>query len=109
MGSAFPKATPAEAQDIWVVWLMSVDCHRGGVYVLHTQLGYLVCGWGSRNGLVHNLLMHFFTPSTSKIEVSETRSFYILATKNDYPSYVKHVLARIYVFFILFWVTSSAR
>ena len=26
MVSAFPKATPAEAQDIWVVWRMRVDC-----------------------------------------------------------------------------------
>ena len=39
-----------------------------------------------------------------KIEVSETYFFDIVTTQNDHPSYVKYVLARIYVFFTLFGV-----
>ena len=57
---------------------------------------------GLVNGLVHNLLMQFFTLDSSKIEVSETYFFDILITSNDHPSYVKHVLGRIYVFFTRF-------
>ena len=58
------------------------------------------------NGLVHKLAMQFFTLYSSKLEVSETYFFDIVATHNDHPSYVKHVLGRIYVFFELFrcWV-----
>ena len=48
---------------------------------------------------MHNLLMQFFTPDTSKIEVFETCFFDIVTTQNDHPSYAKHVLGRIYVFF----------
>ena len=34
------------------------------------------CVWGgSPKGLVHNLLLQFFTPDSSKIEVSETYFF----------------------------------
>ena len=51
---------------------------------------------------MHNLLMQFFTPDSSKIEVFETCFFDIVTTQNDHPSYVKHVLGRIYVFFTLF-------
>ena len=57
---------------------------------------------GPLNGEVHNLLMQFFTPGSSKIKVFETRFFDIVATQNDHPSYAKHVLGRIYVFFTLF-------
>ena len=55
---------------------------------------------------MHNLLMHFFTLGSSKIEVFETFFFDIVTTQNDISSYAKHVLGRIYVFFILFgcWV-----
>ena len=56
---------------------------------------------GSPKGLVHNLLMQFFTLCSSKIEVSETHFFDILASQNDHPSYVKHVLGSIFVFFTL--------
>ena len=35
-------------------------------------------GGGSPKGLVHNLLMQFFTPDSSKIEVFETYFFDIL-------------------------------
>ena len=57
-------------------------------------------------GLVHNLLMQFFTVESSKMEVFETYFFDIVITQNDHPSYVKHVLGCIYVVFILFgyWV-----
>ena len=61
---------------------------------------------GLVNGPGHNLLMQFFTPDSSKIEVSETCFFDIVTTQYDHPRYVKHVLGRIYVFFTLFgyWV-----
>ena len=52
--------------------------------------------------MVHNLLMQFFTPDSSKIEVSETSFFDIVTTQYDHPRYVKHVLGRIYVFFTRF-------
>ena len=63
-------------------------------------------GGGALNGLVHNLLMQLFTLYKSKIEGSKTSFFDIEATHNDHPSYVKHVLGSIYVFFTLFacWV-----
>ena len=35
-------------------------------------------GGGSHEGLVHNLLIHFFTLSSSKLEVSETYFFDIV-------------------------------
>ena len=72
-----------------------------------TLFGYCVAGGGggggAPNGLVHNLLMHFFTLGSSKIEVFETYSFDIVITYNDHPRYVKHVLGRIYVVFHPIW------
>ena len=61
---------------------------------------------GLVNGPVHNLLMQVFTLGSSKIEVFETCFFDIVTTQNDISSYAKHVLGRIYVFFILcgYWV-----
>ena len=55
---------------------------------------------------MHNLLMQFFTPDSSKMEVFETFFFDIVTTQNDISSYAKHILGRIYVFFTLFgcWV-----
>ena len=55
---------------------------------------------------MHNLLMQFFNPDSSKIEVFETFFFDIVTTQNDISSYAKHILGRIYVFFTLFgcWV-----
>ena len=38
------------------------------------------CGGGSPKGLVHNLLMQFFTLGSSQIEVSETYFFDTLIT-----------------------------
>ena len=46
-----------------------------------TLFGYQVRGGGgSPKGLVHNLLMQFFTLGSSKIEVSETSYFDIVIT-----------------------------
>ena len=63
-------------------------------------------GGGSPKGQVHNLLMQFFNPDSSKIEVFQTCFFDIVTTQNDISSYAKHILGRIYVFFTLFgcWV-----
>ena len=57
---------------------------------------------GLVNGLVHNLLVQFFTLGSSKIEVFETCFYDIVTTQYDHPRYVKHVLGHIYVFFTLF-------
>ena len=57
---------------------------------------------GEGKGLVHNVLVQFFILGSSKIEVFVTCFFDIVTTQNDHPSYVKHVLGRIYVFFTLF-------
>ena len=56
----------------------------------------------SPKGRVHNLLMQFFNPDSSKMEVFETYFFDIVTTQNDHPSHGKHVLGRIYVVFTLF-------
>ena len=55
--------------------------------------------------MVHNL-MQFFTLGSSKIEVFKTYFVDIVTTQNDHPTYVKHVLGRICLFFTLFvyWV-----
>ena len=58
-------------------------------------------GGGSPKGWVHNLLMQFFTLGSSEIEVFETYFSDTVITQHDHPSYVKHVLGRIYVFFTL--------
>ena len=53
------------------------------------------------HGVVHNLLMQFFTLYNSKIKVSETYFFDIVSIQNDHASYVKHDLSSIYVLFTL--------
>ena len=49
------------------------------MYVLFTLVGYWACarggGGGAPKGLVHNLLMQFFTLGSSKIELPETYFF----------------------------------
>ena len=55
-------------------------------------------------GLGHNLLMQFSSLGSSKMEISKTDFFDILTIQNDQISYVKHVLAPLYVFFTLFGV-----
>ena len=56
--------------------------------------------------MVHSLLMQLFTLDNSKMEVFITCFFDILTTHYDHPSYLKHILGRIYMFFTLFgyWV-----
>ena len=63
-------------------------------------------GGGPPKGLVHNLLMQFFTLDSSKIEVFKACFFDIGTTQYDHPSCLKHVLGRIYMFFTLFgyWI-----
>ena len=63
-------------------------------------------GGGGPKGLVHNLLMQFFTLDSSKIKVFETFFFDILNTEYDHPRCAKHVLGHITHFFTLFgcWV-----
>ena len=63
------------------------------------------------NGPVHNLLMQFFTLGGSKIEVFETYFSDTVITYDGHPSYVKHLLGRIYVFFTLFgyWAGGGGR
>ena len=46
--------------------------------------------------------MQFSRLSSSKLEISETDFFDTLTIQNDQISYVKHVLAPLYVFFTLF-------
>ena len=48
---------------------------------------------GSHKGLLHNLLVQFFTLGSSKVkpfEVLDTYFFDIGTTQNDHPRYVKH-------------------
>ena len=74
----------------------------GRIYVFFTLFGYWAQGGRvSLKGLVHNLLVQFFTLGTSKIEVFETHFSDTVITQN-HPSYVKHVLSRIYVVFTVF-------
>ena len=75
----------------------------GSIYVFFTLFGYWARGGGgSPKGLVHNLLMQFFTLDSSKSEVFKTYFFDSVITSNDHPRYVKHVLGRIYLFFTVF-------
>ena len=51
---------------------------------------------------------------STKFEVSETYFFDIVTTQSDHPSYVKHILACVYMVFTLFrvcvaWGRFSAR
>ena len=71
-------------------------------------------GRGAPKGLVHKLLVQFFTLGCSKIEVFKIYFYPTMITQNDHPSYVKHVLGRIYVVFSPFcvcvaWSRLSAR
>ena len=59
-------------------------------------------GGGSPKGLVHNLLMQFFTPGSSKMEVFKTGFYDTVITQYDHPRYVKHVSGRIFLFFTPF-------
>ena len=51
------------------------------IYVFFTQFGYWVLGGGgSPKGLVHNLLVQFFSLGSSKIKVFETLVFDVLTS-----------------------------
>ena len=52
----------------------------GRIYVVFTLFGYYVQGGGSPKGLVHNLLMQFFTVGSSKIEDFGTCFFDVVTT-----------------------------
>ena len=52
----------------------------GCIYVFFTLFGYWAGGGGSPKELIHNLLMQFFTPDSSKMEVFETYFFDIVIT-----------------------------
>ena len=69
-------------------------------------LGIGLGGGGAPKGLVHNLLMQFFTLDSSRMAVFKSCFFDIVTTQYDHPSYLKHILGRIWVFFTLFgyWV-----
>ena len=75
------------------------------VYMFFTPFGFF-CGGGGGVGVPrgHNLLMQFFSPCSSKMEISETDFLYILTIHNDQISYVKHVLDPIHVLFHPIWV-----
>ena len=60
-------------------------------------------GGGLPRGRGNNLLMQFSRLNSSKMEIFESDFFDTLTIQNDQISYVKHVLAPLYVFFTLFW------
>ena len=76
------------------------------IYVFLISFGYWACMWrggGVSQGMgtqPANAVFH------SKFQCFNTYIFDVVATKNDHPKYVKHVLGNIYVFSILFgyWV-----
>ena len=57
-------------------------------------------GGGPPNGVVHNPLLQFFT--LYKNRRLRNLFFYNVTTHNDQPSYVKHVLGSVCVFFTLY-------
>ena len=74
------------------------------MYVFFTLFGYWVRGRGS-NGIGTQLAYALFPAYTAqKSKFLKLIFFDIVITSNDHPRYVKHVLARIYVVFTLFWV-----
>ena len=87
---------------------------RGGGYVKHVLAPLYVFFhpiWvlgGVPRGLGHNLLMHFSNLGSSKMELPKTDFFDILTIQNGQISYVKHVLAPLYVFFMVGPVRSPA-
>ena len=77
-------------------------CFRPHLGVFHPIWVLGSGGGGAPKGLVHNLLMQFFTLDSSKVEVFKTCFFDIVTTQYDHPSYLKHILGRICMFFTLF-------
>ena len=61
-----------------------------------------VGGGGTKGAGAHNLPMQFSGLGNSQMELSKTDFFGTLTIQNDQISYVKHILAPLYVFFTLF-------
>ena len=80
-------------------------CFRTYLGVFH-HIGVFCWGGGVAKELVHSLLMQIFTLDSSKIEVFKTCFSDMVTTQCDHPSYLKHILGRIYMFFTPFgyWV-----
>ena len=72
------------------------------LYVFCTLFGCWGVGGGLPRGPGHNPLMQFSSLGSSKTEISKTDLFDTLTIQNDQISYMKHVLAPLYVFFTLF-------
>ena len=72
------------------------------LHVFFTLFGCWGGGGALKGAGAHNLLMQFSGLGSSKMEIFETDFFDTLTTQNDQISYVKHVLAPLYVFFTLF-------
>ena len=70
------------------------------------HIGVFCWGGGVAKELVHSLLMQIFTLDSSKIEVFKTCFSDMVTTQCNHPSYLKHILGRIYMFFTPFgyWV-----
>ena len=65
------------------------------IYVYFTLLGYLVGGGGRLPMDLCTTCSCSFSPWIAQIKVIESSFFDIVATHNDHPSYVKHVLGSI--------------
>ena len=82
-------------------------CFRPYLGVFHP---IWVMGWGGGGGGSQGMgtqpAYAGFTLDSSKIEVLKTCFFDSVTTQYDHPSYPKHVLGRVYMFFTLFgyWV-----
>ena len=70
----------------------------GPLCMFFTLIGCGGGGGGLPRGLGHNVLMWFSSLGSSKMEISETDFFDTPTIQNDQVSYVKHVLAPVYVF-----------
>ena len=72
-----------------------------------TLFGYwLWGGGGSPQGLVHNLLLQFFSLGKSKSAVSDTYFFHTVTTQNDHATYAKQHSC---VFLHVMWVLAAGR
>ena len=65
--------------------------------------------WPCPKGLVHTLVMQFYTLGNSKIELFETYFFDTVMTQNDHPSYVKHASGRNIRVLYPTWVMNGLR
>ena len=68
----------------------------GGIFVF---FGCVCGGGGGGKGQVHNMLIQFLTLAAQGWMDGCFQKNFIMTTHNDHPSYAKHVLGIIYVFF----------